>query len=399
MKKYHLFAILLFALLGCKSVEPIQKPYVIPVNQQKEPALFYYNLPKTVLEFEITVKQRQSFRGPYYQYGEKYLGLAKEAIIQRNHREFTIEKISSRTITTPDSSQWYAFVHSEQTIPSFVLNSENVLLAFNNGEITRSTKEIFPDFQPPQPIEFEGYFYELGMANMVGEELRTTFQHVKKDTTTVRVPVRETVRIPKNTEELARLAAEFIQKLRNLRFELTAGLYESFPEGKSLQTSIEELYNVERRYLQLFTGYSKDTTYTYRLFITPPAQNEPYTKVLCYFDTEEGLSLINKKIPYRNNNKNQHLVVEIGCPTIPITGEVNFPGGFVYRIPTQCETELYLGNKLLYSAKHFINQRGTLIQLPHEISRNPNIEFLIDEKSGTLYQFQSTQPAIPQKKK
>jgi len=382
--KLNLISVIL--ILGCTSVQPVLKPYVAPANQIQEPALFFYNLPQTSIEFEIKIKQTQYYRGPYYQYGEKFLGLKTQSIIQNNSKEFSIVSISSKTITTPDSSQWYGYVSPSQAMASFFLNNQNVLMAINSAPSTsnQSQSQNFDGYEIPQPVELEGFFYDVSMQNMVEEEIRTVYRHIKRDSIETKIPTKETVKVQRNPEELSRLAAEFIQKIRNLRFELSAGLYETFPEGESLKISIQELYSVEQRYLQLFTGFSKDTIYTYRFVVTPDNSAQPFTQTIFYFDEIDGPTLINKKIPYRNNNRNQHVEVEVSCPINNIKSKVTFPGGIVYRIPGLCNVEISHQNKILYKTQHSINQKGTLMQLPHDVTRIPEIEIEYDPSTGNI---------------
>jgi hypothetical protein len=224
---------------------------------------------------------------------------------------------------------------------------------------------------------------------------------VKRDSAIIKVPVQETVKSKKSEEEMARLTADFITKIKNQRYELVAGLYEAFPEGRSLEASIRELYDVETRYVRLFTGVKADTSYTFRFFFTPESNIVmPFTKVLCYFDHENGLTPILPRQQYSNNNRNQQLRIELDYASYqPLINQKTLPGGPVYRIPALCNFLILHGDKPLFSSKIPVNQLGSVYQLPVDVLRQNNYKMEFDPETGNIMRMQSPDPVQAKPKK
>jgi hypothetical protein len=253
----------------------------------------------------------------------------------------------------------------------------------------------------PKQEEMDRFFFDLGIQKIVDEEIQTVFRHVKRDSAIIKVPVQETVKSKKSEEEMARLAAEFITKIKNQRYELVAGLYEAFPEGSSLEASIREMYAVENRYLRLFTGVKVDTSYTYTFFFTPESNVvTPLSKVLCYFDQENGLSLISPRQQYSNNNRNQHIRIELEYAGFqPLINQKILKGGPVYRIPALCKLTVVHGDKLLYNSKLPINQMGSIYQLPIDVLNQNRYKIEFNAEDGNVIRLHSPDPVQAKPKK
>ncbi len=385
---------------SCSKTTELVKPYVVHHSEVKESPLFLYNLPATMLEIEVTIKQTQNFKGPYADHARKFLGLEPGSIIQRNSVFFTVSDVKVRPSQVQDSSQWYAFIHNPALIPTFSVNENSSLTGFNMVSAQLNAAKQKETFNARQE-ETDRFFYDLGIQKVVDEEIQTVFRHVKRDSTIIKVPVQETVKSKKSEEEMARLTAEFITKIKNQRYELVAGLYEAFPEGRSLEASIRELYDVENRYVQLFTGVSIDTTYSYKFFYTPEYEDvAPVSKVLCYFDHENGITLISPRQQYSNNNKNQQLRIEIDFAKLqPLTNQKIIPAGPVYRIPALCNLSVVHGDRVLYNSKLNINQMGTIFQLPIDVLNQNRYKIEFDPETGNMLKLQSPDPVQEKPKK
>jgi len=377
--------ITLTAAISCKTETKLAKPYIIPYSEVKEAPLFLYNLPATTIAVDIKVKQTQSFKGPYSSYATKFLGLDNKSIIRANSTHYEIVDVQFSQFSTPDSSQWYAYMNDPSIIPNFSLSKENVLTSFNAvGDSIN--KPPHPNVLNPTQVELEGIFRDLGVIKIESEEIQTVYRHMKRDTSIIKVPVQETVRSQKSIEDMARHVSDFIIKIRNHRYELVAGLYEVFPEGESLKASIEEMYSVENRYTSLFTGVNIDTTYTFTFLFTPQGANiTPILKTLCYFDTETGVTLITPNQQYSNENINQQLRLKIEYANYqPIISQKVSNGGPVYRIPALCKVKILLGERIVSSQLLSINQLGNTLQLPIDILSNSNYKVEIDGNTGNL---------------
>lgn len=391
-KKISLFVIITVIIAGqsCKHNTALVRPCVLPYAAAKQTPLFIYNLPSTKIGVEITVKQTQYFKGYYADYAKKFLAIDDSHIIRRNSKRYDIVNISVTTYTTPDSSQWYAFMHDNKSIPNFSLTTQNTLTGFNIISETEYLNEQPVEITPKKEI-LEHLAVDIGMQQVINEETQTVYRHIKRDTTIVKVPVQEIVKKKRSDEEMARQVAEFINKIKNQRYELVAGLYESFPEGASLEASIREMYEVENRYIKLFTGTKADTTYSYKFYYTPEANTiMPIVKTLCYFDNETGATLITPNQQYTNNNINEQIRLELDYINYqPLISKNIEAGGPVYRIPAHLNLTISQGEKALYKSSLNINQLGCLMQLPVEVLNKNTYQIEFDPQTGNLKSIKS----------
>ena len=401
IKKLLFLTAMAVFFIACKTTNELVKPYVVSYNEAKEPALFMYNLPATMLEIEVTVKQTQKIKGPYCDYGVRFLGLINTAVIERNSKRFEIIDVNVKTNAVQDSANWYSYIHNPELLPSFTMSGKNALAGINT-DIELNEISHLGVTNIPCPKDLKVQFTDLGMQKILIEEIQTVYREIKTDSSVIKVPVKEYVKSKRNEEDLARSAADFITRLKTLRFELVAGLYEVFPDGRSLEATIKELYDVEKRYVELFTGVTRDTTYTYTFTYTPKQETEtPLSKVLCYFDDESGVSLILPTQQYANNNKNQHFIVELNYDSYdPLINQRITPGGPVYRIPALCNVLLKVGDKPISMSKQYINQFGNVYQLPIDVLKSNKYQIEFDQKSGNVRRVNSpVEPDMSKKKK
>jgi hypothetical protein len=223
------------------------------------------------------------------------------------------------------------------------------------------------------------------MEPMLEEITKTTYKYVKRDTVEVPIPVQEVQKSKKSEEILARSAADFIRKIKILRFDLASGSYEAFPEGRSLEASIKELYAVENRYMELFLGKTVDTTYKYIFYVTPAGTTvkQPFSTVLCYLDNDEGIVIPRKLLIKRKGMEEIKFSVSLETKH-PLTSPKINPAGPVYRIPALCDVVIQFKDTPLYRAKININQFGYVNQLPIEILQKNTNKIELDPETGNL---------------
>lgn len=391
------FILLIFMLFfsACTSNKEITKPYILPYSATKESSLFMYNLPATMLEIEVTVKHTQYFKGPYADYTKRFLGIDQNKAVQKNHSNFRITAVKINTIPVNDFSQWYVYIPNLEQTPSFSLTEENFLAGLNK-KIPQPNLSKANTLNNHPSTSLDYLFADLGIDKYSDKITQTSYKQVKMDTAVVRVPVQETVTKTKNEEELARSAADFINKIKNSRFELVAGLYEVFPEGRSLEASIKEMYALENRYMELFLGKTTDTTCSYIFHVTPESNiATPFMENLCLFDPKTGVTLLKKEETKIENPQALQIIIDYAA-IHPLNNQRISHGGPAYRVPMLCDVEVICNQETLQKTKININQLGYVYQLPIEVLQK-QFEIEFNPETGNLRNL--TLPPTPNKKK
>ena len=271
-----LFVSLLFSCSG---------GYIVTTNMQNlanyETNSQIYTLPKTRLIASVKATKTEYIPGPYHLYAKKYLGIEDARAVSVMHYNIDDVKLHTQDIADPDfcfSVKDVNYNRAEQLINSYresgLILKENVSmphqLYLDKQEDPIHTEYTDLSIKPFYHDDGKGEKYPVSGDN--SEELPLWLKQISA----------------KTTEEKAAEAAKFIIKIRKRRFKLTAGQYEVFPEGTSLETAVRELNELEQKYLSLFIGKERSETIS-RSFTVVPKNNEELQRFSLFrFSSQTG---------------------------------------------------------------------------------------------------------------
>ncbi|MDP4281440.1 MAG: DUF4831 family protein [Bacteroidota bacterium] len=332
----------------------------------------FYALPRTVVRIDVTIDKVENYKGPYSEFALKYLGLKN--IIEANSVEYKVTGIQVTTSAQPDPDQYY-FVEVGKKLSKnekaglLSLNESGLLLGtmpskwdtlplagkavFQTPVTEISEKDIFPEiFKYSADISFF-------------EKIDTIIRKVNIDTMTLERQYYKRTVIEKSPEQKAKEAADFIQKIKDSRFNLISGMQEVNYNKETLEYLDAQLKTMEKEYMKLFTGISihKASTFTY-LYTPNPNQ----------VNTEVPIFKFSKSKGFRELDDPSGKVVTIKVQRSGTTGMVSdylnkvnsrkSTHGFYYRIPELARVTVRVDSDIQDETQCLVNQLGIVSFLP-----------------------------------
>lgn len=364
--------ILMVAGISCKTEQQAttQTYKVDSANSQKIRSGLVYGLPKTQLTFQVMLQRDVIIPGPYHEYGEELLGLSK---VPHNRKiSWNIGDIHIRESNAIDYDHLYAIEpRGEFEINWSKFTKEGWIIPFDKAD---KEVEAADDFYFKKDYDNEILYKDLSVRKFVGEETKTVYEKVWKDSLFARVPVEKTEVVKKDKPEKASEAANFIFMIREKRFELISGMGDYYPEGKALETAVNEMHALEDKYLTLFTGKRMTDTVQFTIKWTPDSINLEEPEMLFRFSENQGILK-----PGQNSGAPIWMELELLENTRKINGLMRSKfaasgnPGFHYRLPVKAVLRLKNGDNLMAKKYLDLYQFGPVLQIPYQFLMDSQI--------------------------
>lgn len=383
MKKTSIIIVLFsLAILSCTP-----KMHVISLKdseaQIKNNGLIY-SLPLSVFEMEFTVKHTAFTVGPYADYADKYLSI--EGVSLADYETFEISGIRINTVSQPDPEAVFMICGNlaKQDI-SLSMSKNGILHGINlpyNEALADETilpqSMEFPTMN--QDIWFTDYTVKRNFTNIKD----TTYRVIKTDSVYQKIPVINNRITSKDNEQKAEEAANFIIKTRKRRFQLLTAQAEKTPEGEAINIMVNELNNLENKYLTLFTGIENSQSETFRVYYVP--QKDDQNTILFWISDNDGVSFEKNDDAKQVSilTKNMHLTDETARFYKKQNDLKSKYTGFYYRIPGKAEVKINMDGENLFNGTYDVAQMGTLNWLDAKMLRKKKLHIAIDPILGSL---------------
>lgn len=297
MKK--IFPLFILCLICVFSVSAQNKVTQLPVGEESVPSdnSFCYALPKTTFKLDVTVTKTTELKGYFSDYAEKLLGLKN--VITNNKTSYKLKEVKLSVQSLPDTNYMYAVELSP------VQMKNNVLTAMAQKQVA---EQCYENAYQPQEVAIPDFFKNYSDIAYIEKE--DSYVETKiVDGVVVQVPVNKTKIITKSQDKQAQEAADFIVKIRNDRYDLTAGAQEVAYSKEAIEYMIQEMNRLEKNYLDLFTGLAIDEEQHFTVFVTPTADETQ--KFAFAVDPVSGFSKNTVGTPYylafqRQYNQDQY---------------------------------------------------------------------------------------------
>ena len=321
-----------------------------------------YGLAETQVTFHIQAVRKERIPGPYHEYGEKFLGLAGIPHSRQVSWHMTDIRIK------PEQQLDYDHLYQVEPRGKFALNWD--AFARNGFIIPFDTREPAPektDFYEMEGPRKEVLYEDLSPRRFVGQETKTVYERVWRDSIYARVPREKTETVQKSMQQKAREAASFIFMIREKRFELIAGMGDYYPEGAALQAAIDEMARLEENYLSLFKGKTFTDTLEYTLHTTPDQVNLEDPEMLFRFSSSKG-------VMSADSNDGAPVWLEMGLEQDPQKAvdaletqtQTDNSSLFYYRLPVESLVTLKYGDQVIARKFLDIGQYGSILRMPLE---------------------------------
>lgn len=375
-----------FAMLLASALCTFAQIKVFPMSDTevliKKNAFMYY-LPQTTLEIKIKVTTETLVPGPYSKYAEKYLCIKNVATSSVS--DVKIENIDINEIAQPDPNACFMVVCDREANLNY--NSRGVIVGYNCGEQSADYQYAESHFSKKTDIATP-LFTDYGVKQNFTKNTDTTYKVVEVDSVFQKIPIYNKVIISKDEEMKAEEAANYIIKIRKRLFKVLTAQFDTDTPPTDIEIMVNELKNMENRYLELFVGKIERETREYVFYYTPQPELSEEKIPICYItDNDE---VVEKKV---ENSEPVYLVLKNAQVTKDID---NFYGrqytlkkkeknmGLYYRIPSDISLSVDFDDFTYYKSVVAIPQCGYLGHLPAELFKNKNLKVAFDEKYGSI---------------
>lgn len=315
-----------------------------------------YSLPKTSLKVQFDIKHTTIKKGPFADYSQKYLGI--ENIHTQNIQNSMIRNISLEGCSKPNPGQCYFM----KTKKNRACLENNTIIKTNQGWMLN-----FPDANPVCNKE-PGRFYlstdtlmdynPIFLSDKLYLTTDTLYKTLLKDSVFVRIPIYRKKWVEKDREAQAKEIADFLKKLRQRRVELITDFDDGNTNPHTFKLALNEIKQIEKKYLNLFTGQKIDYINTYDFEITPGASDKPDTTLLFYFSKKDGIGS-EKKI---NGNPVWLIII----PDEQVNNNLSIKGNekknILYtRYPVNSRVIIKYEERILFEKNLLIHQYGRIV--------------------------------------
>ena len=353
--------LILILASGCFIIKPSVKTLNLEDVDSAVSSEMIYALPQTVIRISVGILELRTYRGPYYRFADKYLGIT--GVPEENRSRWLIKNVTLSTFPEADPGQFYAV---EQIRGKF--EPEKIMYLSDEGFIMDLKKLDAFAFESKKTNIFTrtpGILYTSPtVARNIVQSTDTLYKTILTDTSFIRLPVLKNEMIIKTIDEKAEEAADFIIRIRNRRFRLLTGAGDLYPEGSALEIAVKRLDELEEEYLSLFIGKNVEITHDVDFWYTPNS-GEVYENIeLFEYSDQKGISRVitgsGKVVSLQLTKVDKTKVLDEYAGK---TSDENL-NRLYYRIPDLAEIEIRDGGQTIINERIPVYQYGTVLSMP-----------------------------------
>ncbi len=355
-KIYSIFIILPLVIAGCGTHKNIVE--TIPLYRGDTISLdgHVYSLPQTVFRLNLEVVKTRTIRGPYYRFAERLLSI--KDVPEQNSNTYRVEGLQLESFEEADPEHIYIVRQTSghtDLAPLLALGREGLI--YENRQISGREE---PLTLPGSPSE-EPWFTELSMERNTMMSIDTFYKTILTDTSFIRVPVLKEQLMVKTIDEKAGEAADFILELRYERFMMLTGNNNT----PVTDYSVMRLDEIERQYLELFTGKTFEERLLYTYYLIPAGEEVLENIEILEFSDKYGVleessgdsEVLSLRI--RKTGKTELLKDPVRPGKLPVQTNALY-----YRVPDMAELEISLGGRTLLTGRYPVQQYGEILTMP-----------------------------------
>jgi len=342
---------------------------------------FFYALPQTVLKVDLIVKKTTHITGPYSNFAERMLGVSD--VVKTDFESFEIMDALMSTIAEPDPKAVF-YVRLDERATKDALSTTfsqlgNGIILGAGDEIQNIDNEQVNTIKhlvnSPDQKQFS-YYAERNLYRRID----TIIRNITIDTTIIKRPVLQASWVDRSPEQKARSAADYIQTIRESRYNLISG-YQEINYGNTLAYMNQQLMQLEEAYLSLFLGHEHTVIEENTVYFTPQKADNGL-KTIARFSEESGIIYTGTKgVPLQ-----VELIPAGNTLTIPAVAEsslesITVVNSLLYRVPETVEIRLVYQNSILDHNRISISQMGAIAVAP--LNRT---KLKFDPETGQLIQ-------------
>lgn len=317
----------------------------------------YYSLPQTMLQLDFVIEETDYEEGPLSGYASIYFNM--DEIVEYNTTDYQLLDVRMSKIASPDPNATF-FV----SISSGRGGSNAVFDILPNG-IIRSVGS--------------------GNALVEAEETRIEVSEPQPAVCQQETPAQDFISLMtsgKTEAQLAREAVDKINEIRDARFKLVSGYYETAHNPETFNKMFEKLDEMEAQYTSLFLGKRVKKTVVKTIYVIP--SKEVTTQTVAKFSETEGLTSGTSGMgsPIMVQTLPLNTTAAINAPSQSAVESMSYDNKLFYRVPEMANVKVSYKNNTLLEERLVVNQLGALLMAP---IANTKMEF--DTETGQIINF------------
>lgn len=295
-----------------------------------------YQLPRTAIELTAVAEFTERTPGEFHNYARRYLNIT-DAITEPSVEVQVSEVVINTTGVADDTNRWQVQFKAGST-PYMILDDKGALLALNTDETAEYEGNPVPTPVAASPTPLET---PAARQAMTQEMIQSS-----------------------STAKRAKLAAERIFELREMRSDLISGQADNTPpDGQAMKLALDNLAAQEAALTAMFAGTVKTYTRVGSATLIPDGPDNINRRVVLRLSPTDGFV-------DADDLTGEPLSVSVAVTeqaTLPVTdkGEPKkFPkGGVAYNIPGTATVTVYYHDRQVASEDIQLSQAGVVFGL------------------------------------
>jgi hypothetical protein len=324
---------------------------------------FYYSLPRNIIKVDFIIEKNKCVKGPYSEYAPKILGI--DDVIIKDETKFTLIDVIVSTTIEPDPEATFFVEFDEKASKEeksliFNLQEDGIILGANDVDNRGIQKSV--SISKTLVNDSEKNVFQYYAESNLYQRVDTIVRKITIDTTTIRRNILQSSWVDRSPEQKARAAADYIQKIRDSRFNLISG-YQEVNYGNSILFMDEKLKIMEDEYVDLFVGKEIKTLKEQSVEFLPSKENIGI-QLLARFSETGGLSALDSK-----SEPIQIEISPVGNTTAmksenKNSGKDKIINNLYYRTPEYVKVKVLYKGSVIAEKKLLISQLGSLSKAP-----------------------------------
>ena len=309
---------------------------------------FYYSLPLTMLQLDFVIEETNCEPGPLASYASNYFGT--EEAIEYNTTEYKLLNVSMKSTATPDSNATFFVAYNTgrggskvvfDVLPNGIIRSIGAGTAVD-AETTNQPEAQWPIHSAPCSTEAKTHSFLSLMTS------------------------------GKSDAQLAREAADKINEIRDSKFKLISGYYETDFVPESFREMYAKLEEMEQGYKSLFLGRRITQTVVKTIYAIP--SKDVLTQTVAKFSEDEGFTAgtAGSGYPIMVQTLPLNTTATINAPSQTAVESLSYENKLFYRVPETANVKVSCNNETLLEERIVVNQLGVLLMAPFA---NTKLEF------------------------
>lgn len=303
----------------------------------------YYSLPQTMLQLDFLIEETDCEPGPLSDYAPIYFSM--EEPIDYAATEYKLLEVRMKSVATPDP------------------NATFFVSVFSGRGGGKALFDILPN----------GIIRSIGSGNALDVVEMPATSIVPQSTCCQQENDRRgfvsLMTSGKSDAQLAREAADKIAEIRDSKFKLVSGYYETAYLPESFKEMYAKLDAMEEEYLSLFLGKRLKKTVVKTVYVIP--SKEVATQTVAKFSETEGFSSGTSGIgnPIMVQTLSLNTTAAINAPSQSAVESMTYDNKVFYRVPDTAHVKVSYDNETLVEDRLVINQLGVLMMAPFANTR------------------------------